>query len=142
MIICGFPGVGKSVMAQQSNWVDLESTPFEKDWSRYAKVAKHMSDSGYVVMVSTHSEMLDALEKLNEDYIIVIPPLTDDYIYKKRYEERDNTPEFINKVMESWTHWLNDIIDRPSPYKTVIILESDSGIKELSKKFIGAFHED
>ena len=55
MIICGFPGVGKSTLAKFSNWVDLESTPFEKDWVRYAKVAKHMSDNGYNVMVSTHS---------------------------------------------------------------------------------------
>ena len=45
MIICGFPGVGKSTLAKFSNWVDLESTPFEKDWVRYAKVAKHMSDN-------------------------------------------------------------------------------------------------
>ena len=54
MIICGFPGVGKSTLARFSNWVDLESTPFEKDWVRYAKVAKHMNDNGYNVMVSTH----------------------------------------------------------------------------------------
>jgi len=54
MIICGFPGIRKSTLAKFSNWVDLESTPFEKDWVRYAKVAKHMSDNGYNVMVSTH----------------------------------------------------------------------------------------
>lgn len=62
MIICGFPGVGKSTMAKFSQWVDLESTPFKKNWLLYAEVAKHMSDNGYTVMVSTHKEMLDALE--------------------------------------------------------------------------------
>ena len=58
MIICGFPGTGKSMMAKFSQWIDLESTPFERDWERYAKVAKHMSDNGYTVMVSTHEELL------------------------------------------------------------------------------------
>ena len=62
MIICGFPGVGKSTLAKFSNWVDLESTPFEKDWVRYAKVAKHMSNNGYNVMVSTHPQLLEQFE--------------------------------------------------------------------------------
>ena len=38
MIICGFPGTGKSVMARYSKWVDLESTPFRKNWRLYAEV--------------------------------------------------------------------------------------------------------
>ena len=52
MIISGFPGTGKSTMAKFSRWVDLESTPFKKNWLLYAEVAKHrlavyeISDSG------------------------------------------------------------------------------------------------
>ena len=28
MIICGFPGVGKSTLAKFSNWIDLERTVY------------------------------------------------------------------------------------------------------------------
>lgn len=45
MIICGFAGVGKSAAAKKLlGVVDLESTPFQRDWETYARVAKHMSE--------------------------------------------------------------------------------------------------
>lgn len=35
MIICGYAGVGKSTLAKEVDGImDLESTPFEKDWER------------------------------------------------------------------------------------------------------------
>ena len=38
MIICGYAGIGKSYLAHNyPNIIDLESTPFEKDWDRYKK---------------------------------------------------------------------------------------------------------
>ena len=44
-IICGFAGIGKSTMAKNNRGVvDLESTPFEKDFDRYLMVAKQMRE--------------------------------------------------------------------------------------------------
>ena len=38
MIICGYAGIRKSYLAHNyPNIIDLESTPFEKDWDRYKK---------------------------------------------------------------------------------------------------------
>jgi len=71
MIICGFPGTGKTTFARLTGKaVDLESTPFKKNWLLYAEVAKHMSDQGYTVMVSTHKEMFDALEQIEVGYTV------------------------------------------------------------------------
>ena len=40
MIICGYAGIGKSYLGHNAvGVIDLESTPFEKDWERYAKCA-------------------------------------------------------------------------------------------------------
>ena len=102
MIICGFPGTGKSTMAKSSRWVDLESTPFEKDWERYAKVAKHMSDSGYTVMVSTHRELLAMFEQMEVSYMVIIPPITDKEIYLHRYDMRGNSYDFIRQLDTNW----------------------------------------
>lgn len=138
MIICGFPGTGKSMMARFSQWVDLESTPFKKNWLLYAEVAKHMSDAGYTVMVSTHYELLEALEQIEASYTVVIPPKTDKDIYMFRYTTRGNSDDFISLLDENWYKWLSDIIDRPTVLKTIVILPKDGCIKawadEMMKK--------
>lgn len=44
LIISGFAGIGKSHLARNGKIVDLESTPFNKQWELYANVAIHMSN--------------------------------------------------------------------------------------------------
>lgn len=129
MIICGFPGTGKSTMAKFSRWVDLESTPFKKNWLLYAEVAKHMSDNGYTVMVSTHYELIKALEQIEAHYTVVIPPKTDKPTYLLRYKMRENTDDFIRLLDENWYRWISDIIDKPTFLKTIVILPKDGCIK-------------
>ena len=61
-IICGFAGTGKSNIARNNvGFVDLESTPFEKDWNRYVKVAEYLSNNGYTVLLSCHKELREEL---------------------------------------------------------------------------------
>lgn len=134
MIICGFPGVGKTTMAKISNWIDLESTPFEKNWLLYANVAKHMSNSGYTVMVSTHEEMLDALEQLEASYTVIVPPLADKATYRARYIQRGNDQAFIDNVMNNWDAWLRRICCWPSVLKTVIVLPTDGCLQALAER--------
>lgn len=139
MIICGFPGTGKSCMARLNRtgrWVDLESTPFERDWGRYAKVAKHMSESGYAVMVSTHKELLDKLEQMEVSYTVIVPSITDKETYMDRYERRGDSYDFIHMLDENWNKWITAIVDKPSVLKTVVILPKDGCIRA----FVEAFH--
>jgi UDP:flavonoid glycosyltransferase YjiC (YdhE family) len=137
MIICGFPGVGKSTLAKFSNWVDLESTPFEKDWVRYAKVAKHMNNSGYNVMVSTHPQLLEQFEQMGAKYTVVVPPLTDISIYKGRYIRRGNDINFISLIEKNWDEWIRDIITKSSVNKTVVILPKDGCLQGYIEKYKG-----
>lgn len=137
MIICGFPGTGKSTMAKFSRWVDLESTPFEKDWERYAKVAKHMSNNGYTVMVSTHWELLAMFEKMEVPYIVIIPPAADKGIYMRRYAMRGNNCDFIKQLDTNWYRWLSEIIDKPTVLKTVIVLPKDGCIQAWAEQMRG-----
>lgn len=128
MIICGFPGVGKSTMAQASQWIDLESTPFQKDFETYARVAKHMSDNGYNVMVSTHTELLNQFEKIGVPYTVVVPPLEEKIEYRKRYAARGNDLQFIEYVTKNWDQWIGNIVNHKSELRTVIILPVGGGI--------------
>jgi len=135
MIICGFPGVGKTTLAKFSNWVDLESTPFEKDWVRYAKVAKYMNDNGYNVMVSTHPQLLEQFEQMEVRYTVVIPPFTDISIYKDRYIKRGNNTDFITLIETNWDKWIGDIITKSSVNKTIIILPKDGCLQDYVKEY-------
>ena len=137
MIVCGFPGTGKSMMAKFSQWVDLESTPFKKNWLLYAEVAKHMSDNGYTVMVSTHAEMLDALEQIETCYVVVIPPITDKATYLHRYDMRGNTYDFIRLLDENWDRWISAIVGHPTMLKTIVVLPKDGCIKAWAEEMRG-----
>lgn len=135
MIICGFPGVGKSTLAKFSNWIDLESTPFEKDWIRYAKVAKHMNDNGYNVMVSTHPQLLEQFEQMEVRYTVVIPSISDLKIYLNRYNKRGNDESFIALLEKEWDNWLRDIITFTSRNKTIVILPEDGCLQAYIEKY-------
>ena len=107
MIICGFAGTGKSTAAKKiAGVIDLESTPFQKDWDTYVRVAKHMSDQGYIVLLSCHKELREKLHELGYNYIVVYPEKEQKEIYRQRYKERGNTPEFINTQMSHWDDWV------------------------------------
>ncbi len=109
MIICGYAGIGKSYLAHNyPNIIDLESTPFEKDWDRYFKCAKHYSDQGFLVLVSCHKEIRERVLSLPfEERLTIFPCAGDKELFRRRYEERGNTKEFIDTQMKNWYHWVS-----------------------------------
>ena len=75
LIICGYPGIGKSSIAGWNNCIDLESSYFSHDkqgreispmdWqSTYCKLAMDLACQGYTVMVSTHEGVRVEFKKL------------------------------------------------------------------------------
>ena len=79
MIIAGYPGIGKSAYARKENgYIDLESSYMhgetkEPDWAeRYISLAEDLDCQGYNVFVSTHPEVIRALEK--RKYGVIIYP--------------------------------------------------------------------
>lgn len=70
LIICGYPGVGKSSIAGWNNCIDLESSCFSKrddagtknDWiNDYCILAINLANQGFTVFTSTHSEVIQRL---------------------------------------------------------------------------------
>lgn len=109
MIFCGYAGVGKSTAAKNLlGVVDLESTPFRKDWVTYARVAKHMSDHGYIVLLSCHRELREELHRIGAEYRVVYPEKNQKEIYRQRYIKRGNTQEFIDTQIEHWDEWVGN----------------------------------
>lgn len=107
MIICGFPGIGKSSIARTlPGIVDLESTPFNKNWKIYADVIEHMDKNGYTVLVSSHRELREELLNRNINYFYVKPEKNLKEEYLERYKKRGNTKAFINQIKDNWDNYL------------------------------------
>ena len=108
LIICGFAGIGKTTVAHNVvNVVDLESTPFEKDWQRYVKVARHMADNGYIVLVSCHKELREEFYRQGIAYTLALPSKDKKECHIKRYEDRGNTDGFIQLLSNNWDSFLS-----------------------------------
>ena len=77
LIICGYPGIGKSSIRGWNNCIDLESSYFSHDdcgeviddWvERYCKTALAIARQGYTVLVSCHEPVRNCLYNQQKDY--------------------------------------------------------------------------
>ena len=85
MIVIGYLGIGKSTLARESlaGYIDLDSSTFNdvdgnkiQNWvTTYVNVAESLSRQGYVVFVSSHSDVVDAILKSDERAICVYPSI-------------------------------------------------------------------
>ena len=117
MIIVGYQGVGKSTLAQGTDWfpeeklgdgiIDLESSSFwvdgkrDENWYKiYANIAHHLSQQGHIVFTSSHALVREELK--DTDYIQCLYPsldLKDEWIQKlkERYDESG-----LDKDYKAW----------------------------------------
>lgn len=111
LIICGYPGVGKSSIAGWNNCIDLDSSWFSYDkdgnviypdeaWTvNYCMLARKLALQGYTVLLSTHQAVINTLQEgkwlLNKDdiRIVIFVPRSD---MKKAWVER-----LVNRYIES-----------------------------------------
>ena len=107
MIIVGYPGIGKSTLGGKHNCLDLESSLFfdsngirpTKWYDYYYNIATSLSKQGYIVLTSTHTSIINKLNKFSNEKIVAIIPsplLKDDWIKKleKRAKETKSDKDF------------------------------------------------
>lgn len=149
LIICGFPGVGKtgaeSSATEKKNYefYDMESTPFR--WVvgiDHKRVPNPHFPGCYVddieasaskygrkyTMVSSHKEVRDEMKMRGLRYIIVVPErnLRDEYLL--RYVARGSDIGLIEQVYDHWDEWLDDIENDGAP---VIHLKSGQFLADV-----------
>ena len=109
-IICGFAGVGKSTLAKNvKGFVDLESTPFKKNWDLYSDVAIHMANNGYKVMLSCHKELRDKLKEKGALYKVYTPTKEEKYSYLQKYKDRGNDEQFLKLFEANFEKFIDEI---------------------------------
>lgn len=150
LIISGFPGIGKSSVAELAaekhnfGYCDFESTPYrfrwlengervaESEWpGNYVDAIEKVAGplGGYdVVMISTHKEVRDELNARGIPFIIVMPydELLDEYML--RYVARGSDFSLIKQVFDNWYAWLYELNNYGAP---VIHLKSGQFLADL-----------
>ena len=129
IIVCGYPGIGKSSIAGWRNCIDLESSYFSfrngvpqksNEWiPQYCKLAYDLMQQDYTVMVSTHEKVIEYfcafINNSHHRYkpvVIVCPDIKLKYEWIKRLIGRLNVhDEFYNKNERAYIH-VSDCFDR------------------------------
>lgn len=113
--VCGFPGVGKSHAAALHGWPDSDSSGFSwitqsvrhPEWP--ANYIAHLRGLNGVVMVSTHSEVRDALHAAGIEYALCYPERGCMAEYIERYEKRGSSLGFCALIAANWNEWLANL---------------------------------
>lgn len=128
IVICGFPGVGKSCTAVESqkavaildldsasfSWEDGENGPERNPHFPYNyadKIQELILNNTYYefILVSSHKSVRDALKERGTPYIIVAPHMSERNEYMKRYISRGSDAKFIYNLYNNWALFLDDI---------------------------------
>lgn len=138
LIICGYPGVGKSACAGWNGCIDLESSTFSQEmgmlpWvSLYVKSAIQLAEQGFTVFVSTHRDVRKSLIGNSSKIPVVIfcPRLSwkEEWIerLKKRYEQTKLSKDqrALKHVQDFWDKSLEEMIDEAHEAKIPVIQPS------------------
>ena len=149
LVICGFPGVGKSIAEEKrKDTMDLESSRFK--WTivqdgedcRYVVnpgwplnyvneiVAQYKNAYRIIILVSTHKEVIRHLQARKIPFLIVAPSedvkMKNEYLI--RFLQRGSTVDFIKDMDANWFRYLREITEHG---ETVIRLGSGQYLTDI-----------
>ena len=132
-IISGFAGIGKTTAAlKYDNVIDLESSQFffnlpnnitKKDYEKlkgdssrlinpnglsdYIDAIIEAKDKYDYVLIAMFPALIQELNNKNIDVQIVLPHIDDIVTYKRRYQDRGNSKNWIDNMSENWNNYLD-----------------------------------
>lgn len=162
MVICGFPGIGKTFTVQ--NWIysnikiyDSDSSNFswidKNDHSKgrnpdfptnYIEYIKSIDNENSVVLTSSHKEVRDALKAAGINYYVVYPNLEsfgkDFYLDRIRGRENGiNSDSFVSLIAENCEDWIRDIEETTNKENIIAITKYTSLEQVICYIYLEAF---
>lgn len=139
LIICGYPGIGKSSIAGWDHCIDLESSKYTQStiplWPElYCKTAIELAKQDYTVFVSTHSKVIRYLHDHQIELkragvygpFLVYPDQKLQYQWLTKLLQRfqtDQTSKNYRAYERAKEHWEEDIafLDSYAPSHSYVI---------------------
>lgn len=145
IIICGYPGIGKTTAARHSKKIiDIDSFNFSHIVDKETGIAENNKEFpinyiNYIekivnknkydfILVSCHTSVRLELSKRKIPFVIVAPRRECLNDYLKRFLLRKENVDFIQKIYDSWNDWHDEILVSTHP---VIYLEKDETIEDV-----------
>ena len=148
MVICGFPGIGKTFTVQ--NWIysnikiyDSDSSNFswidKNDHSKgrnpdfpanYIEYIKSIDNENSIILTSSHKEVREALKTAGINYYVVYPNLEsfgkDFYLDRIRGRENGiNSDSFVSLIAENCEDWIKDIEETTNKENIIAITKNE-----------------
>lgn len=152
IIICGFPGVGKTFLSENNNkyrildidssrfkWVqgynnertDVEIKEFPNNYIEYILSKKDDAD---IILIGIQKEVREVLNNMKVDYHIVYPDISLKKEYFKRYEDRNDLPRFAINDIGLFEKIINNIEKENFP--NLIKLKSGEFISDIIENIL------
>lgn len=128
-VISGFPGVGKSFLANENHdLVILDSDSSQFSWieagvrhpnfpANYMDHIQKNLGKADIIFVSSHDVVRKALAENNIDYDLVYPDPACKTTYLKRYIKRGNNDAFLTMMEKNWENFIAEIENETFPTK-------------------------
>ena len=135
-IICGFPGIGKSFLANSNKRIldmDAPQYYFEGIFPYgYINRVKQNLDKADLILISAHRIVLEVLNRKKIDYTLVYPKreLKEEYMF--RYKFRKSPKSFMIYMNRMWNRFIDDFEQQVD--KKQIVLESGQYLKHVLDK--------
>lgn len=140
MLICAFPGVGKSKLTSEypEVFIDLDSGLYSKDSNGVrnpnfvddyiADIRKfQVENPDSIILVSTHHEVIKAIRRSGFEFYIVVPELSADQEYIARYKERGSPEDFIEKIYSNWVPYIEPLLNLDN----TLVLKANEYLSDL-----------
>lgn len=135
IIICGFPGTGKSHMfnmfkdRKDLTIMDSDSSKFPKNdfpMNYLNHLRTHTRDRDTILLCSTHKEVVQGLIDNGLNINIVMPTIDMYYTMIQRYIDRGSPKPFVELMKKNYQVFIQDLLSvRSSPYVTHFFLSKE-----------------
>lgn len=117
-IISGFPGVGKSYLAQNTNKIVIDSNSssfscddklFPDNYMEHIKKLQHPETTCDLILVSTHERVRQGLVDRDMQFTLVYPSIELKAEYLQRFADRGCVDNFIDFMEKNWEVFIEQL---------------------------------
>jgi hypothetical protein len=124
MIVCGFPGVGKTFLSEKyERFEDSDSSSYSKHEDFPLNYVDHLVDirsNKDCLLISTHKLVREQLVKRGLAFYLVYPEGSLKKEYMKRYEDRGSPQKFLDHMENNWDKYLKQLEGQTDCYHFVL----------------------